>query len=121
MCDARYWMKVPRAPQWYTLSDDKTKVRLCQVLASNVRLVEESGAEGIALVPKTCNRSQGQTLQARKVLSHESLLDEITRRDVIEFIVDEDDVLERSDDDAPVTSDKESDSDSSENIVDDNE
>lgn len=120
VCDARYWMKVPRAPQWYTLSDDKTKVRLCQVLASNVRLVEESGAEGIAL-PKTCNRSQARTLQARKVLSHESLLDEITRRDVIEFIEDEDDVLERSDDDAPVTSDEESDSDSSENIVDDNE
>lgn len=70
---------------------------------------------------KTCNRSQARTLQARKVLSHESLLDEITRRDVIEFIEDEDDVLERSDDDAPVTSDEESDSDSSENIVDDNE
>ena len=113
-------MKVPRAPQWYTLSDDKTKVRLCQVLASNVRLVEESAAEEITL-PKTCNRSQARTLQARKVLSHESLLDEITRRDVIEFIEEEDDVLERSDDDAPVTSDEESDSDRSENIVGDNE
>ena len=34
---------------------------------------------------------------------------------------EEDDVLERSDDNAPVTSDEESDLDSSENIVDDNE
>jgi hypothetical protein len=37
------------------------------------------------------------------------------------FIEEEDDVLERSDKDAPVTLDEESDSDSSENIVDDNE
>jgi septum formation inhibitor-activating ATPase MinD len=91
---------------------DKTKVCLCQVLASDVRLVEESDAEGIKLT-KICNRSQAQTLQARKVLSHQSLLDEITRRDVIKFIEEEDDVLERSDNDAPVTLDKESDLDSS--------
>ena len=57
VCDARYWIKVPRTPQWYTLSLDKTKVHLCQVLASDVRLVEESNAERI-LLPKTCNRSQ---------------------------------------------------------------
>jgi hypothetical protein len=120
VCDARYWMKVRRAPKWYTLSVDKTKVRLCQRLSSNVRLVEESEAEGFML-PKTCNRSQARRLQGRKVMSHESLLDEITRRDVIEFIEEEDDVLEHSDNSALVTSDEELDLDSSKNIVDDNE
>jgi hypothetical protein len=64
---------------------------------------------------------QVRTLQAQKVMSHESLLDEITRRHVIEFIEEEDDVLDRSNDDAPVISDEELDSDSSKNIVDDNE
>jgi hypothetical protein len=118
VCDARYWIKVPRAPQWYTLSSDTTKVRLCQVLASDVRLVEESAVEEI-LLPKTCNRSQARTLEARKVICHEALLDEITRRDVIEFVEEEDDVMDRSDDDVLVSSDKESDSDSSKIIVDD--
>ena len=53
-------------------------------------------------------------------MSHESLLDEITRRDVIELVKEEDDVMDHSDNDALVTSDKESDLDNSENIVDNN-
>ena len=82
-------------------------------------LVEELPTEGIIL-PKTCNQSQARMLEAQKVMLHKSLLDEITRRDVIKFVEEEDDVMDCSNDDALVTSDKESDLDNFVNIVDDN-
>jgi hypothetical protein len=114
VCDAAYFNKVPRAPQWYTLSSNTTKVRLCQVLVADVNLVEESTANAITL-PNTCNRREARTQGARKLLSHDSLLDEIARRAVIEFVEDENgDVMDCSDDDVPVSSDEESDSDTSE-------
>ena len=67
-----------------------TKVRLCQVLASDVSLVEESAADSIVL-PNACNKTEGRMLGARKVISHESLIDEITRREVIIKFVEEED------------------------------
>jgi hypothetical protein len=55
-------------------------------------------------------------------MSHDSLLlDEITRREVIEFVEEEDDVMDCSDDDDPVSLDGESDLDSSKVSVDENE
>ena len=59
-------------------------------------------------------------LGAQKIVSHDSLLVDITRRAVIEFVEEEDDVMDRSDDDDPVSSDEESDSDTSEVSVENN-
>jgi hypothetical protein len=60
-------------------------------------------------------------LGAQKVASHDSLLDELTRREVIKFVEEEDDAMDCSDDDNPVSSDKESDLGSSKVLVDKNE
>jgi hypothetical protein len=119
VCDAAYFNKVPKAPQWYTILSNTTKVRLCQVLAADVTLEEESTANAITL-PNTCNRREARMFGARKIVSHDSLLDKITRRAVIEFVEEEDHVMDRSDDDDPVSSDEESDSDTSEVLVENN-
>ena len=119
ICNAAYFNKVPRAPPWYTLSSNTTKVCLCQVLAADVTLVEESTANAIIL-PNTCNQREARMLGARKLVSHDSLLDEIMRRAVIKFVEEEDDVMDCSDDDDWVSSDEDSDSDTSEVSVENN-
>ena len=96
-----------------------TKVCLCQVLAADMSLVEDWAVE-VNMLPNTCNQSQARMLAAWKVISHDFLLDEITRWMVIKFVEEEDDVMDCWDDDNPVSSDKESDSDSSEILVDKN-
>jgi hypothetical protein len=51
-----------------------------------------------------CNHSQARTLGAQNNLFYGLLLDEITRREVIEFVEEEDAVMDCSDDNNQVSS-----------------
>jgi hypothetical protein len=112
LCDAVYLNKVPGARLWYTRSSDQTKVRVSQLLATNLSLEAESEANPL---PNNCQKEEARRLGARKVTveSHLGLLDEISRREIIQIEEDDDDVLQNSDEDLPsgeeVSSDDESD------------
>jgi hypothetical protein len=100
LCDAVYLNKVPGARLWYTPSSDHTKVRISQLLATNLSLESESEANPL---PNNCQKVEARRLGAKKVTieSHLGLLDEISRREIIQIEEDDDDVLENSVEDPP--------------------
>ena len=92
--------KVPGARNWYTPSSDHTKVRISQLLATNLSLESESETNPL---PTNCQKVIAKCLGAKKVTieSHLGLLDEISRREIIQIEEDNHDVLENSVEDPP--------------------
>ena len=114
VADAVYFNQVPRAPRWYTPAEIATTVRLQQVILANFVLVDNEQ------LPNTCNKSEAKRKGARKVseYDHCRLLDEISRMDILEFVEDEDDIMDCSGGEGEEQSmdedDEESDSEASE-------
>ena len=92
VADAVYFNQVPRAPRWYTAAAISTTVRLQQVIIADLTLFDEM--EGSRL-PNTCNKTEARRKGAQKVSEHDHgrLLDEISRMEIIEFVEDEDDIM----------------------------
>jgi hypothetical protein len=93
--DAVYFSKLPRAPRWYTLVPVPPTICLQQVILADLILCNAS--EGSRLqVPNTCNKTEARNKGAQRVSEpdHGRLLDEITRMEILEFIEDEDDIID---------------------------
>jgi hypothetical protein len=80
---------------WYTPADILTTVHLQQVIWANLVLYEES--EGSRL-PNSCNKTEARQKEAQKVSKHDHdhgrLLDEISRMDILDFVEDEDNIMD---------------------------
>ena len=88
VCNARFLNEVPRAKQWYTPSvaenEMNTVVRMQHVVMANMTLNAISETN---VLPRTCNRSKAEELGALRVSDedHETILDEIFRRENMDF------------------------------------
>ena len=101
VCDAEYFNKVGGASLWYTPMQgegSRTKVRVQQVLAADLNLAPISVDNKLPSNMSKKKKEEATKLGALKVKSedHEELLDEINRRECIEY---EDDVDGDSDED----------------------
>jgi hypothetical protein len=87
VCDAAYWYKVPRAKLWYTRprpGDATTTIRMRQVIAADMAL---SPISQTTPLPNSCDKRQATRLGAHRIAhtDHEELLEEIHRRDRLDF------------------------------------
>jgi hypothetical protein len=84
VCDAKFLNPVGRAPLWYTPSSINTVFLLQHVVAGNLVLLEPSS---IVALPNTCNRREATSKKAKRLSdeSHEEILDEINRREILEY------------------------------------
>jgi hypothetical protein len=86
-----------------------------QILNPDIKLLSESqdSTSGPCL-PRGCNKTQGRALRAQhlSLADHEAILDEIQRREVINFVEENDDFLVVSDEDPHSDSDDNSENDS---------
>ena len=84
--DAEYRNKVARAQGWYTKPTKplKTKVRVHQVVAPDLKLAPISAQNKL---PNTCDKKNATKLKAEKLSNadHEAIMEEIRRRDVLEY------------------------------------
>jgi hypothetical protein len=115
VADAVYLNLVPRAPRWYTPVEMCTTVRLQQVIVASLTLHDES--EGSRL-PNSCNKTEARRKGALKLSEpdHGRLLDEISRMEILDFVEEEDDIMDCSGSDGEQSLDdaESSDSESSE-------
>jgi hypothetical protein len=90
--EAVYFNQLLRAPRWYTPAEIATTVCLQQVILANLVLVDNEQ------LPKNCNKREAKRKGTQKVseYDHCRLLDEISRMDILEFVEDEDDILDCS-------------------------
>jgi hypothetical protein len=96
VADAVYYNPVPRAPRWYTPAKNATTVRLQQVILANLLLCSE--VQGASVLPNSCNKTEARRKGALKVSAHDHgrLLEEISRMEIIDFVEDEDDIMDCS-------------------------
>lgn len=110
--DGTYLNRVPLAKRWYTRATEsdkeslETTVLLSHVVFPDMSLTGESDTQTLS---SNCNRRAAQRLGAVRVseTEHELILDEISRRDVLEFIDNS-----RASDDEETDSEDDDDSDS---------
>jgi hypothetical protein len=104
-------MRVQRAPYWYTLSVEKTIVEVRYVLQTGVQMQEISGVNKL---PRACNRMEATRQRALKVrsLDHDTIMEEASRRDQLEYDDDEDDEDNESEEESDEESEEESDEES---------
>lgn len=112
VCEGTYWMRVPRAKNWYTqmVEEDggKTTVRVQQVLVPNLVLEAESSS---LKLPNTCNKKHARQKGARYLpaTAHDTILEEKCRRERLAFddegtAHDDDDFSDTASDDGSVES-----------------
>ncbi len=86
VCKARYLHKVPRARQWYTVptTDLPTTVRLQQVIDPKLEMLNISPTNKL---PGNCDKRACERLGAQKISNeaHEELIEEIHRRECLDF------------------------------------
>ena len=117
VADAVYFNQVPRAPRWYTPVDMCTTVRLQQVIIADLKLQNESDR---GRLPNSCNKTEARRKGALKLSDqdHGRLLDEISRMEILDFVEEEDDIMDCSGSDGEEQSmdddDESSDSETSE-------
>jgi hypothetical protein len=94
ICDATYHNPVGRARNWYTAGDDCVTIRVQHVVAADLELQKPSNQ---IKLPSTCNRREALNKKATRLSddSHLRILDEINRRDILDYEEDEE---EESDD-----------------------
>jgi hypothetical protein len=99
VCDATYLDPVGRARNWYTpgTSTCVMLIRIQHVVSGDVELLTPSPT---VKLPRTCNRQEAIRKKAVRLSdsTHEEILKEIHRRDVLNF--EEDDTVEDTGDDA---------------------
>ena len=93
--DAIYFNRVERAPFWYTKSGETTVVEVRHVLKSGLEMEEVSATNPL---PQACNRVEASRQKAKRVniLDHEAIMEEVERRNQLEYDNDEE---EESDED----------------------
>jgi hypothetical protein len=93
VCEATYFEKVPRARFWYTPTEMTTVLRVQQVVATKIELVEPSPTNPL---PNTCKKRDAERLGARKITvsDHDDIIDESSRREQLDY---EEDLLEDAD------------------------
>jgi hypothetical protein len=96
VCEATYLNPVERAPYWYTPSDIATVVRLQHVVGADLEMNQPSPS---IKLPSNCKREDALRKGAMRLseYSHELLLDEINRRDALDY--EEEDEEESTDED----------------------
>ena len=99
VCHATYCNPVGRARNWYTpgtTAEENALIRIQTVVVGSLDLLEPSE---MVKLPRTCNRREALKKGALRLSdsSHEKILDEINRRDVLNF---EEDIGKDTDDDA---------------------
>ena len=99
VCDATYCNPVGRARNWYTpgtTPEENALIRIQTVVVGSLDLLEPSE---MVKLPQTCNRRKATKKGVLRLSdsSHEEILDEIKRRDALNF---EEDIGEDTDDDA---------------------
>ena len=106
VCDGSYLNPVGRARNWYTADNDVVTIRVQHVVAACLDLQKPSDE---VKLPSTCNRSEATRKGATRLSddSHLKILDEINRRDVLDYEEDDD----SSDNDSDSCSDGEESSD----------
>jgi hypothetical protein len=117
VADATYLNSVPRAPLWYTKSVLNTTVRVKQVLAAKLNLLEISDENK---VPRGCNKKEVERLEGKRLkdADHKDILDERMRR----VALDHEEITHAEYYDSEDESDKDDgDSDDEEQDGDDNE
>ena len=110
---ALYYNSVPRAARWFTPSEDRTRVRVQQVLATDLKMEEEH--DNLQL-PRACNRRQARQKGAYylPLPEYNMVMDEVSRRQLADFIEEHDDIAENSDEDPQLSDEDESGDDGSE-------
>ena len=75
---------MPKAPFWYTKSDEKAVVEVGHVLRSGLEMEEVSTMNTL---PWSCNRVEALWQKAKRVniLDHEDIMEEAARRDRLEY------------------------------------
>jgi len=99
VADAVYLNPVPRARQWYTRATQedeeslRTVVRMQHVVAADISLSGESASQKL---PNNCDRTTARQLGALRVSDdkHNLIADEISRREVLDFIEEVADAME---------------------------
>ena len=86
VCDADYYNKVPGASLWYTPTqgeERKTKVRMQQVVAANLKLTPISPSNKLPPGMSKKNKTAATKLNAQRLdpAEHEKMLDDIHRRE----------------------------------------
>jgi hypothetical protein len=96
VCDGTYLNPVGRARNWYTQGEDSVTLRVQHVVAANLQL--EKPSDQVRL-PSACNRTEALKKGATRLSddSHMTILDEIDRRDILDY---EEDDGSSSDDDS---------------------
>ena len=86
VAEATYFNPVGAARNWYTPSTLTTLVRVQHVVAADVNLLSER--ESTVKLPSSCNREQAREKGAMRITdtSHEIILDEINRRDSLDYV-----------------------------------
>ena len=110
VCDAIYREKAPGAKLWFTRTigeQVKTKVRMGQVLAPDLRSFEPISTSNP--VPSRLSKKQKKEFNDYKaerlgVDEHEAILDEICRRDILEYDEEDDSEVESDDSSAEESS-----------------
>ena len=87
VCDATYCNPVGRARNWYTpgtTAVENALIRIQTVVVGSLALLEPSAT---VKLPRTCNRREAIKKGALQLsdASHKEILDEINRRDVLNF------------------------------------
>jgi len=96
-----YFHSVPRAPRWFTPSSLKTTVRIQQIVHPNLNLVEISETN---MLPNGCNKRSARQQGAKRVsqMEHDEILEDITRRAILEHeedSLDEEEIEDTADGD----------------------
>ena len=84
LAEATYLDIVPRAPDWWCPINQTVTVRVQQVLAGSVQLMDHSSSNQL---PRTCNRSEAIQKGSKKLCleDREKILHEILVRSVLDF------------------------------------
>jgi hypothetical protein len=84
VCEATYLNPVKRAPYWYTPSDIATVVRLQHVVGADLEMNQPLP---LIKLPSNCKRKDALRKGAMRLSEnyHELLLDEINRRDALDY------------------------------------
>jgi hypothetical protein len=96
VCDGTYLNPVGRARNWYTQGEDSVTLRVQHVVAANLQLEKPSDQVRLR---SACNRTEALKKGATRLSddSHMTILDEIDRRDILDY---EEDDGSSSDDDS---------------------
>lgn len=87
MADVQYFQSVGRARHWYILGTYRDTAHVQHMVSVNAQLLKEDRSQKIIL-PRSCNQKEARRRNARRISddSHQEILDEINRRDRLDFI-----------------------------------